>query len=454
MIRRLPFVIVALALAAGAGQAAVARGGDDIATIVQALRDRAQNGEASAVFDATRFVEEAGGDPSNSPLVEELTRLYEDSAARAIREKELEKQVAAGNPSAVFAAARAAELAGVGTSQLLENLTKVWNEVGRDAWVAKLEEQASNRDPNAVLTAARIAELAGIDQSDSPLVDDLTDLFNGKPKKPPPVDPKKTGRTPSGSGSESSTSKGGGSSTTSAGGAPAEKQGGGEMPETRPHGGSGSSGSSGSSGDPERYHVTITQGGTVVGEGTKTVTHDENEGKTSVTEITYTDGSTEKTTTVTDADGNVVSETIETTNTDGTQTTTECTTECPDDGLTSPEQDDQTPAVADLSVLERPNGHQMREHTTNNPEGTDVGTDVTGDGLPELSPWHLDGKIDPPPDGDQAILAATPVISRFKGAGPEFGPDGPQQPETGQDVPLQSGGGNGPIENPQVSFHP
>jgi hypothetical protein len=448
-VRKLSVLIVLLVLAAGVGQAtAVARGGDpDVSALVDALRNRAASGEASAVLEAAQLVAEDGGDPNTSPLVDELTGLYEASPALALREQELEKQVAAGDPAAVFAAASAAQLAGLDSSPLADKLTKVWDDVGRAAWVKKLEDRARNGDLKAVLGTARLVALTGADPEGSQLVQQLTDLLNGKQKQPPAKLP---GGGTSKPGSDSSSAGSGGSDAK-----PDDERGeapGREPSETHPHGGSGS-GSSESGGETERYHVTIKEGGTVVGEGTKTVTPDDKGGQTTVTEISYRDGSKEKTTTVEDENGNVVSETIETTSAEGTTSTTECTGECPDDEMTNPEQDDQTPAFDDLSALERPTGHQMREHPTNNPEDTGGGGDVDGDGKPELEPGHLDGKIDPQPDSEVAILTGTPVVNHFNGAGPEFGPDGPQQPETGGDVPLQNGG-NGPIENPQLSFRP
>jgi hypothetical protein len=90
---------------------------------------------------------------------------------------------------------------------------------------------------------------------------------------------------------------------------------------------------------------------------------------------------------------------------------------------------------------------QMFEHPINDPDWNPAGGDIDGDGKPELTPSHLDGHVDPAPDADQLAVAAQAPVSHFGTAGPEFGPDGPQQPDTGPDVPRDNGG-TGPISTP------
>jgi len=192
--------------------------------------------------------------------------------------------------------------------------------------------------------------------------------------------------------------------------------------------------------------VEIRRNGETVGEGTKTVTHDADGTTTTVTEITYEDGSTKKTTTVTDADGNVVSEKTDETDADGNATTTEGGSDDDDEEEYCAETQD-TCGVTSVRLgsgdLPRSSHRDQISHPTNDPDGGRFGGDVDGDGKPEVIAGRLSGVTDPSPDGPLASADGSGAPSRpFNGAGPEFGPDGPQTPDTsaGPQDP-----GNGPI---------
>jgi hypothetical protein len=438
-------------LGVSAPATAVARDRDG-ATSVQALKERAANGDAGAIFEAERLRLEAGGDPEGtSPLVRELEDLYQHSPAKAEREKAMEEQVAKGNSAPGLEAMKLAQLAGNESSPLAERLAKVWEEKGRDAAIDKLAVEAKTGKLKPAIDLARTLGLAGLDPETSPLVQYLEDLAKGKPAtRPPYATHTKTATTGSGFGGSSSDKTAGSGGTPEATGGGDEGRSGDAFPETRTAGsGSSGSGSSGSAGTSESWHVTQTVGGEKTAEGTKTVTHNDDGTTTTTTVMTYTDGTTETTTTVTDSDGNVVTETTE--STDSSTTTTEaCDDDC--DELTTPEQDEQrgTTSLTEEDMLSIVfTWKQMLEHPINNPEDTPGGVDIDGDGKPDLAPSHLDGHVDPAPDADELAVATQAPASHFFGtAGPEFGPDGPQEPAIGPDAPRDNGG-TGPISTPR-----
>ena len=251
---------------------------------------------------------------------------------------------------------------------------------------------------------------------------------------------------------------GGGDSTSSSGGSgttdgtslgdrapdPTERH----DPDPSP-GGSGSSGSSGSSGngsdDSQKYHVEDRQNEQTTAEGTKTVTQNADGGRTEVETKTNEDGTTSTTKTTYDKDGNVVDEQSHSSSTDAAGGTT-TVDECKDDCLTTPEQDNTVYFAGPLgmSVGQFVTLHQQREQPSNVDDGS--GGDAGPVDFTKL-PYY--GKVDPSPESDgrgvvlRGGVTMTFTITRpLNSAGPEFGPDGPQNTDTSGGLGPQ---GNGPI---------
>jgi hypothetical protein len=200
--------------------------------------------------------------------------------------------------------------------------------------------------------------------------------------------------------------------------------------------------------ETQGWNLEDRQNGRTTAEGTHEVTKSPDGTTTDVVTKTNEDGSTEKTTTVTDADGNVISETTETTDKDGNTTTVTTT---PDDGSDNGEfvGADQENAAAvpvhlDPRVIAAHDGSFVAQ-TSGDAGDASGGATIYSNAL-----FNRDGVVDPaPPDSDSAGGA---TIGGFGSiglhptatAGPEcFDAQGCTTPDAGG--PIVSPDDHGPV---------
>jgi hypothetical protein len=182
---------------------------------------------------------------------------------------------------------------------------------------------------------------------------------------------------------------------------------------------------------------------------TVTETHTETEGGGSITSTVVTDEYGEviySSITETDADGNSkttsttpgVEETVTSTNDTGTGGDEEDEEEEEEEeetttavALTAGDGSDGTGTLFGAVLQLGPTRLEMLGHPTNNPNDPPAGDyDVDGDGEPDFVQNRLGGVIDPHPDGETGVVNITAgAIYHYNGAGPEYGPDGPDNPE-------------------------